>query len=304
MAPTETTRSEAQVATTHLDLVNSETAREQEELRLKVLISRNGTLEPALATARIVPLDSIVVPDRDDVPPAEALVKQALANRPDILNSRSSIEASRVNSLGTKNGLLPTAQVLAGESLAGLAGDRRYPQADPYFEGGIGTALGQSFRRNFPTDRAGGFLAASIHNRQAQADYGIDQLQLRQSELSLRKAMSQVEVDITNSLVAVQQARARVRAAVENRKLAEESLRAEQRKYELGASTPANVIQQQRDLAAARASEVAARSNYQAARVALDRSSGAVLEANHVAIDEAQTGVVSRQSALPGNLPQ
>jgi outer membrane protein TolC len=303
LASTETTRSEAQVASTRLDLVNSETTRVQQELRLKLLISRNGTGDRALDAAHIVPLDSIVVPDKDDLQPASELVERAFANRPDILNSKAGIETSEVNAIGTRNGILPTAQVLTGESLAGLAGVRRDPTIDPYFVGGMGTAIGQSFRRNFPTDRVGGFLAATLKNRQAQADYGIDQLQLRQTELSYHKALNQVEVDIMNSLVAVQQARARVLAAVESRKLAAESLRAEERKYELGASTPSNVIQQQRDLATARASEVAARSSYQAARVSLQRSSGNVLEANNVSLADARSGIVPRRSGLPDILP-
>ncbi len=59
------------------------------------------------------------------------------------------------------------------------------------------------------------------------------------------------------------------------------------------------MIQAQRDVAAARATEVAARVTYMNARVALDRTRGTVLEANNVSIDEARQGVVARQSAAP-----
>lgn len=299
LAPTETTRAEAQVASTRLDLVNSLTKRDQDELQLKSLISRNGIGDPALAAARIVPLDSIALPEKDDLPPLEEMVKQALANRPDIATTKANLEASRVSALGTKNGLLPTLGVIGGESHAGLAGTAQSPEADAYFIGGVGNATAQAFRRNFPTERIGAFLVTNIHNDQAQADHAIDQLQLRQSELSYRKSLNQVEVDILNSLVGLRQARARHAAAVLNRKLADETLRAEQKKYELGASTPAAVIQAQRDIAVANATEVAARVTYSNARVALDRSLGTVLESNHVSIDEARHGVVARQSAVP-----
>lgn len=299
MAPTETTRAEAQVATTRLDVVTAETARDQQELRLKALLSRNGTMDRALDGARIIPLDPLIVPEQDDLSPLEDLVKQAVAKRTDIATAKASLEASQVNSAGTKNGLLPNLQVFGGETMAGLAGTRVRSAADPYFDGGMGTAFAQSIRRNFPTDRLGAFFQASLKNNTAQADYAIDQLQLRQSELSLRKSLAQVEVDIMNSLVALRQSRARVQAAAQNRKLAEESLKAEQRKYELGASTPAAVIQQQRDLATARAAEVSARSTYQSARVSLQRSSGTVLEGNNVSIAEARAGVVARPVTPP-----
>lgn len=299
LAPTETTRAEAQVASTRLDLVNSQTKRDQDELQLKSRISRNGIGDPALAAARIVALDSITLPEKDNLPPLEEMVKQALANRPDIATTKANLETSVVSALGTKNGLLPTLGVLGSESHAGLAGTAQSPKADAYFLGGVGNATAQAFRRNFPTERIAAFLVTNIHNDQAQADHAVDQLQLRQSELSYRKSLNQVEVDILNSLVGLRQARARHDAAVLNGKLAEESLRAEQKKYELGASTPAAVIQAQRDVAVARATEVAARVTYINARVALDRSLGTVLEANHVSIDEARQGLVARQSTLP-----
>ena len=175
---------------------------------------------------------------------------------------------------------------------------------DPYFDGGIGTALGQVFRRNFPTERIGAFYLAQIGNRQAQADYGIDQLQLRQTQLTNQKDLNQVGVDVLNSVISLQQARVRYDAAVQNRLLAEKLLEAEQKKFTLGASTPYNVIQQQRDLAAGQSGVIAALSTYANARVTLDRTLGTTLEANHISIADARAGKVARASSLPAVLPE
>ena len=71
----------------------------------------------------------------------------------------------------------------------------------------------------------------------------------------------------------------------------------------LGASTPYNVIQQQRDLATAHSTEIAAEVAYVAARISLDQSVGDTLEANHISIDDAKSGVVPRASSLPSVLP-
>jgi outer membrane protein TolC len=66
----------------------------------------------------------------------------------------------------------------------------------------------------------------------------------------------------------------------------------------LGASVPYNVIQQQRDLVAAQSSETAAVVAYITARIALDRTTGTILSANHVSIAEARQGKVMRQSVI------
>jgi hypothetical protein len=65
---------------------------------------------------------------------------------------------------------------------------------------GVGTALGQIFRRNFPTEGIGAFFQAPLGNRQAQADYDIDLLQLRQMQLTTQKDFKQAQVDIVDAL--------------------------------------------------------------------------------------------------------
>ncbi len=213
---------------------------------------------------------------------------------------KANLTSAEISALGTKNGVLPSVTAFGGASNAGLAGTP-HGLNNPTFEGNIGTALGQVFRRDFPTERIGVFAQAPIGNRQAQADYGVEQLQLRQTQLTTQKSLNQVIVDISNNAIAVQQARARYAAAVKNRELQQQLLDAEQRKFLLGASVPYNVTQQQRDLAAATSTEHAALTTYSSARVALDQAMGTTLESNHVSIDEAKSGVVARPSTLPVN---
>ena len=301
---------ESQLATSRQNLVNSETSLQQHQRQLKTLISRTGVADPALAGVQIVPLDQIAIPAHDDLPPLNNMVEQALANRTDLAAEKAGIRTAEVGALGTKNGVLPTLVGFGGESHAGLAGTGHEVVAgpfietpNPYFVGGVGTALGQIFRRNFPTESIGAFFQAELRNRQAQADYGIDQLQLRQTQLTNQKDLKQAQVDIMNSVVALQQTRARYDAAVQNRILQQQLFEAEQKKFTLGSSTAYNVVQQQRDLAAAQSTEVAALVAYSNARVALDQARGTTLEANHISIADARTGKVGQPSSLPAELP-
>lgn len=300
------TTAESQLAATQRDLVISETTLRQEEVQLKNQLSRRGVMDPVLANVQVMPLDRIVVPATDNLPPLSEMVQEALANRSDLAAERANEKAAEVSSLGTRNGILPRLQAIGGTTQAGLAGtavQTPFGTADPAVVGNIGTALAQSFSRDYPTNRIAALFQATINNRQAQADFGIDQLQLRQTQLTQQKDFNQVQVSVSNYVTALRQARSRYQAAARNTILERQLYDAEQRKFELGASTPYNVTQQQRDLVAAQATEVAALAAYSSARIALDQTLGTTLEANNVSIDEARSGVVSRSSSLPDVLP-
>ena len=305
VSPLDVTTAESQLASSQSDLIVSETNLRQQEVQLKNMLSRRGILDPRLTETRVVLLDRIAVPQSEDLPPVEDLVREALENRSDLAAARANLKASEVSALGTINGVLPTVQVIGGTSQAGLTGAPHvtpFGKPDASLVGGIGNGLGQVFRRDYPTERIGAFGQVRIHNRQAQADEGIDQLSLRQTELSTQKTLNQVQVEVSNYVVALRQARVRYQAAVQNRILQQQLYDAEQRRFTLGASIPYNVIQQQRDLVAAQASEVSALASYSYARVALDQTLGRTLEANGVTIGEARSGVVSRTSSLPPEL--
>ena len=286
IAPPELIRSEAQVVDSRLTLANAQTTLDQQEVRLKSLISRN-----LLNGVHILPVDKIDIPAMDEFPPLEQMVSEAQKNRTDLLVSSANLETSEINALGTRNGILPNVQVFGAESQAGLGGTPNPGKnPDPYFVGGLGKATGQVFRRNFPTERIGVFGQVPIGNNQAQADFGIDQLQLRQSQLASRKSFNQVEVSLQNAVIGIRQARARYDAAVRNRVLQQELLTAEQKRFALDASTPSAVIQQQRDLTTAQSAETQALVSYSEARVTLNQTLGRTLEANHVNMVEVKLG--------------
>ncbi len=294
LAPIDLVTSKTQLATSVLDLVTSQTSLQQDEVQLKNLISRTGLADPVLADVSIVPTGAITIPDVDDTPTIKALVARAFANRSDLQSDQLSLKNTEISNIGTKNGLLPSVQGIVQLSDAGLAGAGHVVNGQqPALVGGTGTALRQIFGRDYPTDVVAAFGSISIGNHQAQADYGIDQLQFRQSQLTTSGTRNQVEVDVTNSVVALRQARARYEAAHANLKLQQELLDGEQKKFVLGESTSFNVIQQQRDLATAKSSELNALVTWQSARINLDSITGTIIETSGITLAEAKTGRVS-----------
>jgi outer membrane protein TolC len=307
LAPIEVTRAEAEVATDQQNLLVAETNVLQQETILKNSLSKNGVASPSISEVRIVPLEHIAIPAKESLPPLPEMVDEAMKNRPELQQNKINIDSQKINMVGTRNGLRPTLQAFAELTNNGLTGQPNINPItggpDPYFVGGYGNGIAQIFRRNFPSYSAGISLNIPLRNRAAQADYVTDQLSLRQSQLQLQKAENSIRVDVRNAVIGIEQARAGNEAAVKARILQQQTLDAEQKKYALGASTVFQVIQDQRDLATAQGNEVQAEATYVHAKIALEVALGRTLDVNHVSISEAIKGRVSRQSAIPANLP-
>ena len=110
-------------------------------------------------------------------------------------------------------------------------------------------------------------------------------------------------MDVQNALIAVKNARARYQSAATSSAVAQQVLDAEQKKYELGASTSYAVVQHQVDLANARQQEVSAISTYAQAKLQLDQATGTILENNNIVIDEVKNGRVSKAPSPIPDVP-
>jgi outer membrane protein len=307
LASIEVTRAEAQVYVSQQDLLVSQTNLLQQETVLKNALTRNGIGSSSLLELHIIPLDTIAIPAQDEAPPLDRLVEEALANRPEIAQSRLNIESNKLNLVGIKSALKPTLQAFAEVTNNGLTGvitpGGEQTPGVAYLAGGYGNLLAQIFRRNYPNYSAGVSLNIPLRNRAAQSDYVTSELALRQNELGLQQNINQVRVDVQNSLIGLQQARARYAAAVKARDLQQQTLEADQKKFALGASTAYQIVLDQQILASAESAEVQALANYSHTRIGLDQALGRTLEVNHITFDEALAGTISRPSLLPAQLP-
>ncbi len=309
-------QAEAEVATRQQGLVVAQTNLLQQETIIKNVLSRGGISSYQIADAHIVPLDRIRVPDVEPIEPIQDLIARAIQERPELPVSRLNIQNSKLSIMGDRSNLLPQLSAFASFTNNGQAGtintlpplpnNLRAP--DPFFVGGYGDFIGQLFGRNFPDYRVGVQLNIPLRNRAAEADYVRDTLNMRQAELQLQKQTNQIRVDVSNAVIALQQARAQYQAATKSRILEEQTLDAEQKKYALGASTIYNVIQIQRDLTTAQGNEVTAESAYIKARNNLNFVTGQILAANKIDIGEAFRGQVSTPPTpipvLDPNAPQ
>jgi outer membrane protein TolC len=296
-APIEVTRANAALAASRQALITAQGLVHQQELIVKTALTRGGLTNPALLVAGIVPTDPLAVPESESEQPLEALVKTAIQNRPDLASAGLQVENSETSLKGSLNALKPQLDVVGTVQNSGLAGDvnaQAVTSAQGLAQGGYGSALGQIFRRDFPTYSIGLQVTLPLRNRVAQADAVRDELQVRQTQVRRQQLEDQVRLEVADAEVNRVQARAAYEAAVEATRLQEQSVNVEQQTFEVGLSTNLQLIQYQTFLAQARSTEVASRAAYAKAKIALARALGTILDDHSVTIDQAYKGSVAQ----------
>ena len=150
LAPIEVTRAEAQVYTAQQDLLISQTNLLQQQTVLKNALSRNGVASPTLADVHVIPLDTIAVPEKDELKPLDELVQEALANRVEVQQARLNLESNRMLLVGIKNELKPKLQAfveLTNNGLSGVANpDSLVGPAPGFLVGGYGNHVEPDFQ--------------------------------------------------------------------------------------------------------------------------------------------------------------
>jgi outer membrane protein TolC len=292
LAPVEMTRASAQVFSTRQDLINARGLLEEQEAILKNVITRRGNEDPEVQSAHVIPTDTLTLPDKDEIRPIQDLILGALAHRPDLGQARLQMDNSKIGLAGARSATRPQLDLVGVMQNNGLAGAANpfVANPDPGFIGGYGGVLDQIFSRKYPTYGVGVQMTLPVRNRVAEADLARDELQVKQSEIRLRQLQNQARLEVEDALIAMRRARSSYEAAVEARRLQQESLEAEQAKFEVGASTSFFVIQYESLLAQSRSTEVAARSSYVKARAALQRAMGTILDENRISFESAVKG--------------
>jgi outer membrane protein len=291
LAPLDVTQAQALVTSSELDLIQAEGLVRQQEVILKSQLSRRGTADPALAHFPIVPTDAIIVPEKDDLQPVEALTAEAMTTRPDLAEAALQVESGRISVNASQNEVRPELDVIAnfqtrGSSelpfgIVGTPGTGLI--ASPADLGIAGLNLSRVYQ-------AGIQFNLPLRNRAAQADAARDMLQLRQAQARTQQVENEVREEVENALIALQTARTALQAASESRVYQDQLVKAETDRLSVGASTNFLVVQQESYLAQARSTEVAARSVWIKARVALDRAVGDLLEKNNISFDDSVRG--------------
>jgi len=310
LAPLDVVNSDSAVASDKQALVASKTNLEYQQLLMKQAIVRNLN-DPQLSQAPVIPTDRVAL-DRlpeEDVQ-VEDLVKQAYANNPQIEQAVLNMKNNEITIKAFKNGLLPVVDAYAfygGSALGGAQNPNaiNFNTNAPYPPGtfpsvGYGDVFQNMFNNNAPDKGVGVNMTITLRNRTAQADQARSQMEYRQSQMRLQQLYTLIRIQVTNQQYALTNDRAQVQAAQAARDFGAQSLDAEQKKYKLGASTTANVLQQGRNLATAENNLISATAAYARDRAQLFQLLANTLDRYGISIESAAQGLPGQAPVIPG----
>ena len=294
LAPIELTRAQALVSSSEFDLVQAQGLYRQQEVILRNELIRPGV--PAFHTpfTSIIPTDRITVPETLEPLNVEALEAEALANRPDLAQAHLQVKTGEISVQGSRNNALAQLNVYGNVQTRGSTEQNYEPLGSSAAAGNGAITIPQNLAlgglRTATIYQAGVQVTLPLRNRIAQADAARDTIQLRQSAARAERFEDQVREETENAVIALQTAQAAYDAAVASRGYQQQLLDAERDKLAMGQSTNLLVIQNEAYLAQAKSTEIVARSNWEKARIALDRALGNLLEKNRITLDDAING--------------
>lgn len=299
LAPLEIVQAEAGLATAQEALIVAQTTVLQDQLTLLNLISKDPNA-PVLRNVEIVPTDKAdVAPPEVEKLPLDDLIKEAVTKRPDVLQAGLVIKADDINVRATRNALLPILTLSGEYATEGLAGNSKPTVPSPIVSG-LPTALNQELSGLYPEYNAQLSLTIPIRNRAAQANNIAAILNARSDQTNYQQIVNNAAIDVHNAQITLEQARITLAAAAKTRDLDQQTLDAEQKKYQVGASTLFNIVSDQNTLAAAESAEVRARVNLVEGKVNFDRAMGRTLETYSITIADAKSGHPAKDTLIPG----
>jgi len=210
----------------------------------------------------------------------EALVQLAISKRPDLQRNRVTLDIDDLNIKQSTNQLRPDVTLTASYSASGTSGTV-YPLfggGTPISVGGFSDALRTVFARDNPTYQFGLRMTLPLRDRAGNANLANNLIQKKSDTLALRRAEQQVRQDVLNAITNLESSKASVALARVARDLAQKTLEAEQKKYDLGTTELYYVLDAQNGLATAEARLSSAYISYHRNRLTLLRATGQLLD--------------------------
>ncbi len=250
-------------------------------------------------------------------------LQTALADRPEIAASARNVIAQTLNERIAGNALLPRLDLVGSYGVNGLSGTNRpfsrptvvisdtdltgsprFPGArcdrlpsgrficavnasagPSSFAGTRSDAYDRLVSNDFNTYSFGLQFQVPFSNATARGAYAESRIARAQSELNHRDLQSQVTFEVRQAVANLTAARQRIDTTRVARELAEENLRNQNKRHEVGMATTKDLLDFQTRLTTARAAEVAAKTDYAIAIAQWRRSAGQLLEHYQIVFD-------------------
>ncbi len=268
LAPLDVLQAETTIARTEERILLAQNALRAAEDRLKRVM--NFSLTGELADVMITPVDTPTY--ADPTLDQEEQIRQALAQRPDLIQAKLTLENQHITLVFDQNQTLPTLDLEATLRINGV---------DPQFGGSFdqidpsrsyGWNVGLTFR--YP-----------LQNRQAKGRVQQSQLAIRQQMLRIKDLEESIMAEVRNSFRDVLTNSQRVQATRISGRLATKQLEAEEKKLQVGLATVFTTLQFQDVLSVERSNGINALTEYLKAIVRLEESKSTLLQSYNIILE-------------------
>ena len=286
LAPVAVKEAESEAAAREAQVIVAENTLDlaQRTLRQIVYLRTGDTFVPRQIEPIEAPHTTAVAVDGD------AALAAALEQRPEIIAQNLDVRSKNLTARVRENQLLPRVDFVGNVGLNGLAGD---PQPITFagqtgvskYDGGYGKALDRLTTRDFYSYKAGVEIEIPIGNAAAKAEYTQAKIDVSQAELDRRQLLSNVTLEVGKAVNDVITNMKRIQSTRVARELAEENLRNQQKRLEVGMATTKDILDFQDKLTTARGNEVQAATDYNVSLAELARAKGTLLDEYSVVVE-------------------
>ncbi len=295
LAPIEITSAQASMAQREGDLISAEENifRVENNLRSKITSDRNADIWNKI----IVPVDT---PEfREYKVELNQAIDTALQNRPELETIALNIRTDELNYQFGLNQKKWQVDLVGGFGSTGVAGPQAYdaegiPQNRPELVGGMPTAYKTIFTGGFTNWSVGFQIQIPLKNRTLESQLAQVQIDKRQNLMKRKNTELAIQVDVRNAVQALETNKKRVDQSTVARKLAQEQLDGEEKRFQAGLSQNFLVLQRQNELSQAQFSELQALIAYRKSIITLQQAMYTLLESNDFEIAKTSSDTVAK----------
>ena len=284
LAPLEILQAKSEVASREEAVIRAHKLIQDNQDSLKNIL--NIPFDSPEGLKEIQPLDSPKFLVEAPVSLRESILT-ALKKRPDYLKRKKELNNKHIQVKFNENQLYPTLDLVASFGLNGISGDAQavgFPPSTNPFGGNFGKSQERTFGGDFSTWEGGFLFKYPLGNRDAESRLAVSKLETAQLLMNIRDLEKTIVLEVREAARLINTNKKRVQAARVARKLAEEKLSAEEKKFEVGLSTSFNVLEFQTDLATEQSKELQAVVDFNKSKIKLRKVLAVTLEEYNIRI--------------------
>ena len=285
MAPIETLQAEAEVASREEFLLTAQDSIDDNQDKLKNILNIDFSSPQGISPIYPSTQANVLIEDFD----FNEIVKMALSNRPDYLAKKKDLENKDILVKYQENQIYPSVDLVGSLGINGLSGEAITITSGTFqgtsaYGGGYGNSLTDALSTNYYDWEFGVKFSYPLGNRSAKSKLSASRLEKAQLILGIKDLEKKIILEVRESARQLTTDSKRIKAATIAKKLAEEKLKAEGKKFEVGLSTSFNVLKFQEDLAEAQSNEIKTIIDYKQSRIRFRKSIASTLKHHDVTL--------------------